>query len=575
MRNIFLTVFFFWAALAVAGDNIHFDPINGNELAFGPSQFEKLTIDELNPKEEVDLSFFTFADQEYEKLRKQHLYNTFKKRVLQPSFKRKIDSLAPVSFASAIIEVGYYGTSEYRGYVLERIGLAPVSYLGHTLTFAFSAEMKFNGTDHERFYIVEVFCLNLNDFSYVPIESIHNDLNYDALRNALTRKWQEMQNEMPRINWLPIENRGRRKPQGYGRPAADSGVQKFFADSLISYAVKQGDLREADIHFTGAGVLVQLKNAVPWFSNNGDPMKVQFHLEAYEAKEALRDFEPYRALQNAREPAPPPLPVDPFDHFFEYRFLQVERHYIQYLKLQDSGIAEIIRYYKSSPQDSQFLDRIHYQDGLAQMIDARPNVHLGSYDSIFWKNDRVHHTISQHRERHKRPPEVNEKYYLCAVQDRDRNGNTRWVLSTHPYFKIDQVCYFDKKVAVYRYSILGADLRAFYGKQPTWYTMDERGLCDRKDWCYKVDTEGRPAVAIQNYYVYENGRLRQILGDRDISTLLYYDADGRLKEITQTGRSPEKVRYFYEGDSRFPWRYEESDPRYSSARNYYNKIRRK
>ncbi|MDZ7848911.1 MAG: hypothetical protein U5L96_20500 [Owenweeksia sp.] len=58
-------------------------------------------------------------------------------------------------------------------------------------------------------------------------------------------------------------------------------------------------------------------------------------------------------------------------------------HYINYLRLEDSSIYAIERYYKNNPTDSQYTHQVNYKDGRAILIQGSSINDIPAYDSIF------------------------------------------------------------------------------------------------------------------------------------------------------------------------------------------------
>ncbi|MDZ7848910.1 MAG: hypothetical protein U5L96_20495 [Owenweeksia sp.] len=294
MNKAFCIALAICSQVGTAANTVFYDAINGTELTFtATSRLEKLAVDALNPVEEVDYVFFTFLNEEYEKQRIKKIHDRFKRRPLEASFKQKADSLARVLFQTYTSENRYYRNQEYEGYVVERISLSPVSYLGNTLTFSFNTIIKLKRTEDVKFGVEETYFLNLDDFSLLPARAIHRSVDYKALRKALMEKWQEIRTEMPRNNWAPLEEKVENEEDMYEEEYEVEEPQSFYTDSLITYAIQSADLRKAEIIYTGAGLLIVLHDAVPWFqSQYKEPLQVQMHLNAHEAKAALRDFKP-------------------------------------------------------------------------------------------------------------------------------------------------------------------------------------------------------------------------------------------------------------------------------------------
>ncbi|MDZ7848912.1 MAG: hypothetical protein U5L96_20505 [Owenweeksia sp.] len=184
--------------------------------------------------------------------------------------------------------------------------------------------------------------------------------------------------------------------------------------------------------------------------------------------------------------------------------------------------------------------------------------------------------ISQKPERHYDEESGYAENRYLQLQARNEHGNTKWYLSTESSFYMHHYNYFDGKVALYRYPLLKTGgSENHYDQKPYWYETVKMGLCEENGLCIKVDEKGRPAVSFKDYYAYDGEKLVQILGDREASTLFYYDESGRLSEILSIGSNQQTITLFYNAGASLPYHVEHRSPNQSHPQNFYQIIHRK
>lgn len=583
MKKTILIAMVLLARLAVAQPTPYYDAINNAELMFSAARgYEELTIDELNPLDEVGYSFFVFENEDYEARRKEKVHDKFKIRPLEASFKLRADLLAQMYFNDFYTAYNQYRDLEYQGFVIDDMDLRPISYLGNTLTFSFTVNIIIKGLEDDPFTIEEIYYLNLDDFSILPASAIHQSIDYKSLRLALTDKWREIRSEMPARNWVPIEAEAGDEDAEYEDRYAyherefNRETETYFHDSLISFAIEHADLTKSEITYTGAGVLVVLNDPFPWFQYKFEtPLVVQLHLEPHEAKDALRAFEPYQALQNATEPDPGKLPVDPYDLFQEARYLNLNYLHIDFLRLEDTSIHAIEKYLGNSAADSQYVHQLNYKDGRLFRIDKPSGSEIAAYDSIIWQNDRVNAVFSREEERSRESESGYEINRSLQIQSYDEYGNTKWHLSTEHSIYIEQYTYFKEKVALYSYALISAvGGQNHYEQRPYWYHRVKDGICLKDGRCAKVDQDKRPSVKFGEFYAYNNDQLVQIMGERERSKLFYYDENNRLSSVISTYDRSESFKYSYEGVELLPYRIENTREQQTRSQNFYLIIHR-
>jgi hypothetical protein len=573
IKKVFAIVLSLLSSTLLGNNKVFYDPINQLQIEFTAiNRVEELAIDQLNKLEEVDYTYFTFADPAYEAKRLSKLHEYFKTNVLREPFRERLNAQAKKQYGAIKNEEGYgrnHPKREYKGYVITNVDITPVSLLGKTLTFSFTVDYYLVGT-RNTYDLGTFFLLNLEDFSFVPVESINTSIDQSALRGALTRKWHSITELMPSKNWTLIHQlQGYDQYDEYDSRSKVGERKPYYSDELISYAIQNADLSKVQAYWNGAGVMVRLVDALSWFKSK-EPLQVQLLLSPWEAQQAFRNCSPLRSLANANKVEISKWAVDPFDQFYPALFLNLNRQFLNFLKVDDENITTIECIYRDHPADSQYVFKIDYDDGFARVASRGDGRYAPYYDSILWNNGKVIASI------------INEETYTeykreyvrkLRLQKRDEQGNTLWYLSTGPNSYMEEFIYFPGKVSRFRYNLFNADINYhLYDKRPRWYTRLEDGFCLENGQCVRIDQQGRPSQSHMNSYVYKDDKLLQILGDREKYTLFFYDNLGRIKEITDQLTGQKELHYYYEGNSSLPYRVEKLDDR---SRNTYYHVYRK
>jgi hypothetical protein len=559
-----------------ANDLVLYDAINGQQLEFiSASRYEELAIDELNKFYKVGYSFFVFANEDYERQRLDKLYEYFKTYAALEHIGQQLTVEAKQHHEAEMRKRGFTNSSviqqRYKGYAVGEVEIRPIGFLGNTLTFIYSMDYYLLEGFDEYYDFNQIFILNLDDFSFMPVQQSNDCISKRKLRKALIKKWQSVTRLMPNRNWeLMTQKHPEQERDDFylDEVETENKLPSFYGDSLIGYALREADLSQAVVYWNGAGVMVRLENAIPWFASE-EPLHVQLHLDPWEAKKAFEDCAAFATLAKARNDKGEAWTVDPFYELDNAFYLRLDRQFLNFEKVDDPDITAVECIYKDHPTDSQYLFRVDYLKGRAQLISKGDGKYAPYYDSIFWKDDHVLASIL-HEETYS---ETGRPYRRSLrLQKRNENGNTLWYLNTKSQFDMHAFTFFSDRVARFNYSILTSKtIQNLDQKTPNWYIRTADGFCVERWGCVSLDEEGRISQRYTNTYAYQDGKLLQILGDRDKYTLFFYDDQGRLEEVTDQISGQKELHYYYEEDATIPHRVEKIDDR--SRNTYYRVLR--
>jgi len=399
---------------------------------------------------------------------------------------------------------------------LSRILLAPISYLNDEIYFQHTIEFKTSEGYRQQKFVKMFYSYNVKTGHINDLNNVKRQMNPKTLFKALQSKWD---NQMSFINI-----------KGHKSLFKNYDIETNTSESYnvlnekVTDILQSKDLNALDIYWTGAGLMVRLKEA--FVSKKKEQLiPIQIHLDINELpNDCLKLFNIPKSIVNR-------IKQTPIQNFNSWSNMPSQTHFelnkLELTTVRNKNIKQLdISYNKPSTSKLIIEGNYFYNKGKLIKRVQFPNNKNGTIDSVLWVNESYRGYISRYIN-------YNSKNKSCFIEY-DKNNNRLAYYTIKKNIDLERCVYLKDRIIVFPYSIFETNFKdhlfvSYYQRNTNGWIYYDAINKTHQPYILK---NNKPSVIGEQTYVYnKHGNIVQYWKENHEFTLYNYGKDNHLNEV--------------------------------------------